>query len=97
MQCQCKETLESKVAEAIQKDLPEGFSGFSASIAGYVLTFTNPMQTRLTIPYEGDVQVPKKSGNGFKRQKIKTSIQAKYCPFCGEPAAAKQEPHSNEC
>lgn len=96
MQCECKETLEAKVAEALQKDLPEGFTGFSASLEGYVLTLTNPMQTRLTIAYEGDVQVPKKNADGFKRQKIKTSIQATYCPFCGERAAPKEGGDSDE-
>lgn len=88
MQCDCKKTLEAKIAETLQSDLPEGFSGFNASLQGYVLTFTNPMQQRLTIAYEGEVEVPKKKGDGFKRQKVKTSIQAGFCPFCGKAAAA---------
>jgi len=91
MQCDCRETFEAKVAEKVKESLPEGFTEYSASLEGYVLTLTNPMQERLTIAYEGDVKVPKKSGDGFKRQKIKTSIQATYCPFCGKPAKAEEE------
>jgi hypothetical protein len=85
--------LEAKVSEVVKNDLPEGFKDYSADIKGYVLVLSSPMQERLTIAYEGDVQVPKKNGDGFKRQKIKTSIQAKYCPFCGQLARA-EEPES---
>jgi hypothetical protein len=91
MQCDCKETFETRLAEKVKESLPEGFTEYSASLEGYVLTLTSPMEERLTIAYEGDVQVPKKAGGGFKRQKIKTSVQAAYCPFCGKPAKAKEE------
>ncbi|MCZ0926506.1 hypothetical protein L0636_01205 [Halomonas janggokensis] len=91
MQCDCQETIEARVAEKVKESLPEGFTDFSAALEGYVLTLTSPMETRLTIAYEGDVQVPKKSGGGFKRQKIKTSIQATYCPFCGKAAKSEEK------
>ncbi|WP_445621309.1 hypothetical protein ACUN8C_05745 [Kushneria sp. Sum13] len=89
MQCDCRKEFEEKIADVLKKDLPEGWERFDANLNGYVLAMPS-LEERLTIRYEGEVYVPKKAG-GLKRQKVSTSIQVRYCPFCGEKAATESK------
>ncbi|MDW5376802.1 hypothetical protein R6258_07695 [Halomonas sp. HP20-15] len=91
MQCNCRQDLEARLAERMKKDLPEGFHDYNASLQGYALILSDPVEERVAVTYEGDVQVPKKGGNGTKRQKIKANITANYCPFCGKSAEVDKE------
>lgn len=85
MNCNCKSEMEERLAEAVKKQLPEGFTEYSAGLQGYSLILSDPMEERFSIKIQGECQVPKKAG-GTKRHKIDTSVLAGYCPFCGEPA-----------
>lgn len=85
MKCDCKKQLEQKVSEHIKESLPEGFTGFSASLEGYGLGIneeTNSFTLRFTVPYTGHAMVTTKSG-AQKKHRIKTFITASFCPFCG--------------
>lgn len=91
MQCECRSEVEAKVRERMESNLPEGFTHYEARLDNYGFAMTgNTMTTRLMIPYQGEVMVPKKSG-GMKKQKIKMSVAASYCPFCGKPAQAEED------
>ena len=95
MQCECRNEVEAKVRERIEATLPEGFADYHARLDSYGFAMMgNQMTTRLMIPYQGEVMVPKKAG-GMKKQKIKMSVAATYCPFCGKRAVA-EDPASEE-
>ena len=89
MQCECRKDLEARLADRMKEDLPTGYQDYHASLQGYALILSNPIEERMAVNYEGEVQVPKKGGNGMKRQKIKANIAASYCPFCGKAAKAQ--------
>lgn len=92
MQCDCRKDLEQRLAEHLKQDLPEGFRDFSASLQGYGLILSSPVEERLSVNYLGEVWVPKKdSSKGHKRQKIDVNITASYCPFCGKAAKAEND------
>lgn len=83
--CECKEDLERRLEERFKADLPDGYRNYDARLGCYGLTLGQSLSLAFLVPYTGDVDVPKKTGGGMKRQKIKSSIKARYCPFCGEP------------
>lgn len=94
MQCECRSELEAKLKEHVAKTLPEGFADFDASLQGFGFGMdseTLTMTSIFMVPYKGDVMVPKKNGDGMKRQKIDTSIRAQYCPFCGKATEANEK------
>ena len=97
MQCNCREELESAVRDHVKKTLPDGFQDYDASLQGYGFAMAgNQLTSPFFIEYKGEVQVPKKGGDGMKKQKINTKVAAKYCPFCGERAAPKEDGDSDE-
>lgn len=93
MQCECRENLEAKLRDHVAAKLPEGYEGFHAKLEGFgfgINQETLTMTTILMIPYKGEVLVPKKTGDGMKKQKINTSVRAMFCPFCGQPTEANE-------
>ncbi len=96
MQCNCREDLEARLADRMKEDLPAGYKDYSASLQGFALILSNPIEVRLGVKYLGEVWVPKKDpAKGHKRQKIEVNVTATYCPFCGKPATA-DKPESQE-
>ncbi|SDJ89224.1 hypothetical protein [Billgrantia gudaonensis] len=87
MQCECRAEIETAIRDHVEKTLPEGFQDYDAKLQGYGFALSGSQLTApFFIEYKGEVQVPKKSGGGMKKQKIDTRIAAKYCPFCGKVA-----------
>jgi len=92
MQCNCREQVEKKLRDFVEKDLPQGFTGFDAELKGYGWAIKgNALEDQMLIPYRGEVMVPKKSGDGMKRQKIDVNVSASFCPFCGTSMKTKKE------
>jgi len=93
MQCECRKDLEAKLRNHVTAQLPEGHEGFDAELECYGFGIdqeTMSMTSIMIIPYKGEVMVPKKTGGGMKRQKINTSVRARFCPFCGASTEAKE-------
>tara|TARA_R110002012_G_scaffold321621_1_gene550150 strand:- start:2984 stop:3274 length:291 start_codon:yes stop_codon:yes gene_type:complete len=92
MQCECRNEFEGAIRKHIEKSLPEGFTDYDASFQGYGFAIqAGQLTAPFYIEYKGEVQVPKKNGDGMKSQKIKTAMVAKYCPFCGKPADPEED------
>ena len=93
MKCECRKNLEAKLRDHVAAQLPEGHEGFYAKLEGYGFGIdkeTMAMTSILMIPYKGEVMVPKKTGGGMKKQKINTSVRARFCPFCGKPTESEE-------
>ncbi len=87
MQCDCQTKVADKLAEHAKAKLPEGFKDFDAKLQGYGFAMAgNQLTSPFMIKLLGEAWVPKKNGDGFKRQKIDTFVAANFCPFCGKAA-----------
>jgi hypothetical protein len=87
MQCDCQTKVAEKLAEHVKAKLPEGFKDFDAKLKGYGFAMAgNQLMSPFMISYQGEAWVPKKNGDGLKRQKIDTFVTANFCPFCGKAA-----------
>jgi hypothetical protein len=96
MQCECRSTLESKIREKVQSQLPEGYRNFTGSIEGYVFIMRAglTMGMQPAMPFKVEYEAPKKRGDGFTKKKETINITANFCPFCGERAVPEEAKES---
>lgn len=96
MQCECRSTLEEKLREKVQSQLPEGFRNFTGSLEGYAFIMGKglTMGMKPAMPFKVEYEAPKKRGEGFTKKKDTVNITANFCPFCGMAAKAEEEGHA---
>lgn len=80
--CECKTEIEAKLVARLQEQEPEA-TKIDLKIGGYVFLFGDSVIMKPTLQIEGVFYLPTKAG-GLKAKKIKQSMIASYCPFCGE-------------
>ena len=85
MNCNCKEDIETKLAERLKERWPTG-TDHDAELQGYSFTLGgNAMQVRAFMPAKQAAMVPLKTGvPEFKTTSL--SMFFSYCPFCGAKA-----------
>lgn len=83
--CNCHSESEARLKDHVQKQIPDGSTGLSVELQGYVFGMGGPegINHRAACPVEITYQAPKKSG-GMKSVKQKTFLRATFCPFCGD-------------
>ncbi|MCT8466986.1 hypothetical protein KZO85_00145 [Chromohalobacter canadensis] len=87
MQCDCRAVIEAKLKDRAREALPEGYKDLETRLDGYALILEgNGLDERAYMEFTGSALVPKKRGDGFKKQKISHRMIAGFCPFCGKPA-----------
>jgi len=82
--CNCQTEVTEKLLENFKDKFPEAFL-HKVNLTSYSLFIngtTGQCGSAYVVYYEAEAEYPLKKG-GLKRKKLKGSIVANYCPFCG--------------
>jgi len=79
--CNCISEVEKRITEAIQKQNP-GAIVTDVELQNKGLLFTKNDSLRVTLEFEGKLNVSTKSG-AIRAKKVKQTMVLSKCPFCG--------------
>jgi hypothetical protein len=81
MTCDCKKSLETKLAERFKESAPEA-KDHAVSLQGYALILGEKLEQKGCMPIHCTATYPLKKG-GTKEKTVKQNMIFTYCPFCG--------------
>lgn len=87
--CNCRSEIEKKLLDRLKQQQPEA-QDHLVEIKGYALLFGDTLESKPYLPIEGSYKLTNKNGE-LKLKKLKDSMIASYCPFCGISLNAKPD------
>ncbi len=91
--CNCRNDLQDRLLKSVKEQLPADATNIKITLTGYGFFMEgNTLVTKPVMPAEVTYQQPlKKEPSRLKDKKMKQSLIASFCPFCGEDLRIKKE------
>lgn len=80
--CECKKEIEAKLKERVLDKVPDAID-LELNIDGYMFLLGASIDIKPSMKVIGQYKQKTKSGE-LRAKKIKESLIASFCPFCGE-------------
>ena len=91
MNRECRENVEAKMKERFLEKIGSDYKDFDAKLEGYGFAISgSKLESIFSINYTGTVMVPKKNGGGMKKERVRHSVVANFCPICGKSTKTEE-------